>query len=135
MKFDFKTKVQQEIWQLIQDLNDIWVKGRPEDLLDLFHEDMVIISPDFQERGRGKEACMKSYKDFSTQADIKDLKVMNPRIDVYENTAITSYSFEITYEMKDKIFHDTGRDMLVFVREGGKWQAVWRTILPLSPDK
>ena len=135
MKFDFKTKVQQEIWQLIQDLNDTWVKGRPEDLLDLFHEDMVIISPDFQELGRGKEVCMQSYKDFSTKADIKDLKIMNPRIDVYENTAITSYSFEITYEMKDKIFHDTGRDMFVFVREGGKWQAVWRTILPPSPDK
>ena len=32
--------------------------------------------------------------------------------------------------MKGESFKDAGRDLFVFIREGGKWQAVWRTLIP-----
>ncbi len=135
MSFSFKTKVQQEVWQVIQDINNTWVNGNPEDLANFFHENMVIVSSDFQELGKGREACVQSYKDFASNAIIQDFKEMYSTIDVFGNTAIISYSFKIKYEMNGETFHDTGRDMFVFIRKEDKWLAVWRIVLPLSPKK
>jgi hypothetical protein len=134
MSAQFKTKIQQEVWQVIKDLNDTWVRGNPADLDNFFHKDMVIVHSDFKERGEGKEICIQSYKDFTSQAVIQDFKEFNPNIDVHGNTAIATYTFDITYEMSQQTFHDTGRDLFVLVQEENKWQAVWRTILPYIPE-
>jgi hypothetical protein len=61
-----------EVRLLLGRINDAWLKGRPEDLAsalnDCFHNDIVIKGPDFQELGRSKELCVKSYEDFLRQA-------------------------------------------------------------------
>jgi uncharacterized protein (TIGR02246 family) len=126
-------KAQKEIWQVVKDMNDAWVKGRPENLVNFFHEDMVIVGPDLQKRGEGRQACVKSYEDFCTRATVHDFKEMDLRIDVYDDTAIATYSYEITYEMNGKTFHETGRDVFVLVRERNKWWTVWRLPLPGKP--
>lgn len=95
----FETEAQKKIWQLLQDMNDAWVKGHPENLVKFFHEDIVIVGPDFQKMGDSRQACVKSYKDFCSQATVHDFKEMDPRIYVYGNTAIATYSYKITYEM------------------------------------
>ena len=46
----FETKVQEEIWQVIQAINDAWLNGHAEDLIDYFHDDMVIVTPDGKEQ-------------------------------------------------------------------------------------
>jgi ketosteroid isomerase-like protein len=118
-----------EIWQFMKDLNNKWVKGHPEKLIDFFHEDMVIMhSVDLRKMGEGREPCIQSYKDFCTHAIIHDFKQMDPDINKYGSTAVVIYSYEITYEMNGEIFHDTGRDFFILIREGDKWLAVWRTI-------
>ncbi len=120
----------EEIWQLVQRLNDAWAKpGSPEDLASFFREDIVMVNPDFIQRTEGRDACVASYQDFCRQAAIRDFKISNPGIDVFENTAIATYSYEITYEMGGELFNDTGRDVFVFVRENDRWQAVWRTMI------
>lgn len=44
-----------EIWQFMKDLNNKWVKGHPEKLIDFFHEDMVIMhSVDLRKMGEGR---------------------------------------------------------------------------------
>jgi len=134
MNAQFKSEDQQEVWQVINDINNIWVKGNPEDLENFFHEKMVIVHSDFKERGEGREICINSYKDFASQAKIHEFKESNPAIDVYGNTAIATYTFEIVYEMNKQIFSDTGRDIFVLIREDNRWQAVWRTILPTTPE-
>jgi uncharacterized protein (TIGR02246 family) len=118
-----------EIWQLVQSMNDTWAKGRPGDLASFFREDIVMVHPDFTQRTQGRDACVTSYEDFCEQANILDLKLNNPLIDVFDNTAIATYSYEITYEMGGERFNDTGRDVFVFVRENGRWQAAWRTMI------
>ena len=129
MTSSLETNVQKEIWQLIQDMNETWVNGNPENLVKLFHEDMVISSPEFQEMGSGREVCVKSYKDFCEHATIHNLKETDPKIYVYGSTAIASYRFEIVYEMNGEPFHDTGRDVFAFIRTGSRWQAVWRMLI------
>jgi len=88
-----------------------------------------MVHPDFTQRTQGRDACVTSYEDFCEQANILDLKLNNPLIDVFDNTAIATYSYEITYEMGGERFNDTGRDVFVFVRENGRWQAAWRTMI------
>ena len=68
-------------------------------------------------------------------AIINDFKDRDPAIQIYGNTAIASYTFEMSYEMNGKSFDDVGRDIYVLKREEGKWLAVWRTIIPLSLEK
>ena len=88
-----------------------------------------IFDPDFVNRTNGREACIAGYLDFCTQANITDFKLGEPGIDVFGNTAVATYSYEISYEMGGESFTDTGRDLFVFVREGDRWQAVWRTMI------
>jgi len=47
----------------------------------------------------------------------KEFKEKDPSIQVYGNTAIAGYTFEMTYEMNGKSFDDVGRDIFVLIRE------------------
>lgn len=123
-----------EIWRLVQRMNDAWAKDGPDDLASFFHEDIVMLHPDFTQRTEGKAACVASYQDFREQAAILDFKVSNPGIDVFGDTAIATYSYEIAYEMGGERFNDTGRDVFIFVRENGRWLAVWRTMIISQPE-
>ena len=119
----------EEIWQLVQQMNDAWAKDSPDELASFFREDIVMVNPDFSQRTEGRAACVASYEDFRSQAAISDFKISNPGIDVFGNTAIATYTYEISYEMGGERFSDTGRDIFVFVREHDRWLAVWRTML------
>ena len=48
-------------------------------------------------------------------------------IKVLETTA-----YEMLYERSGKRSRATGRDLWVFVRQGGEWIAAWRTMLDLT---
>lgn len=128
---DIEQNVQEEIRQLLKNINDAWVKGHPEELGEYFHEDMVIVGPGFRGGGRGKRACVESYKDFTSHATIREFKESDHAIDIWSDTAVASYQFEIDYEMNSEEHRDSGYDLFVFVRERGNWRAVWRTIIPL----
>jgi uncharacterized protein (TIGR02246 family) len=123
-----------EIWELVQHMNNAWAKGGPDELASFFHEDIVMVHPDFTQRTEGKAGCVASYEDFRKQAEILDFKISNPGIDVFGDTAITTYSYEIAYEMGGERFNDTGRDVFIFVRENGRWLAVWRTMIISQPE-
>jgi ketosteroid isomerase-like protein len=53
-------------------------------------------------------------------------------IDVFGDTAIATYRFEIAYEMNGKTFSESGRDVFIFVRAEEGWQAVWRTVVHMA---
>lgn len=121
---------QKEIRLLLSKISEAWLKGRPEELNECFHNDMGIKGPGFQEMGRGKEVCVKSYEDFIRQATVREFKGSDPVIDLWESTAVATFSWEIVYEMSGQDYHESGHDLLVLTRDEGRWQAVWRAILP-----
>jgi len=122
-----------EIMQILKNINDAWKYGRAEDLEKYFHEDMVIVSPGLNKLGAGKRACVDSYIEFTQVAKIHDVRESDYTIDIWGNTAVAGYNFEIDYEMNDKKYHEFCIDLFVFTREQDTWLAVWRTILPM-PD-
>ena len=131
MASDIEQNVREEIQQLLKNINAAWVKGRSEDLEEYFHEDMVIFDPGFGRRGIGKKACVESYKDFTSHATIHEFTESDPAIDIWGDTAVAIYKFEINYKTNGEDHRDFGQDLFVFIRERGKWRAVWRVIIPL----
>ena len=123
------TREAEDVWRLVQRMNDAWAKDGPEELASFFRQDIVMVRPDFTQRTEGRAACVASYEGFRKQAVILDFKISSPGIDVFADTAIATYSYEIAYEMGGERFNDTGRDVFVFVRENGNWLAVWRTMI------
>jgi uncharacterized protein DUF4440 len=129
-----ESKDREEIRRLITKINDAWVKGRVDELNEFFHEEMVTYSPGFGVRGEGKGECIKSYEDFVNQATVNEFKELNFVIDLWGDTGVATYVFEIAFDMNGQKFKDTGRDMFVLVREDSRWWAVWRTMIPSPPE-
>jgi len=95
---------------------------------------VIFVMPDFQGRVVGRDRCTKSYQDFVDQGRVFDLKQSDPAIDVFGNSAVASYRFEISYEINGQLVEEAGRDLFVLVRDGETWKAIWRTLLPAPPE-
>lgn len=122
-----------EVQDIINRINEAWLGGHTGDLNEFFHNDMVIRGPDLTEHGRGKEACVKSYEDFVQKARVLNLTTSKPQVDLWDDSAVATYSWEISYEMQGRACQESGRDIFVLTRAGGRWQVIWRAVL-LSPQ-
>ncbi len=121
---DFHDKAKNEIWKTLKDLNNTWVNGNPGELKNYFHTDMVAITPTDKKRREGREACMADWTEFSKTAKILSWNEIDPKIQIYGNTAVVTYYFEISFERGGENIDFGGRDMYVFVREDNRWWAV-----------
>jgi len=124
MNVNFDDPVKQEVWNALRALNDAWTKGNPNNLKNYFHKDMVAITATDRERLEGKEACFTSWNNFAKAAKIHHWNELEPRIQIYGNTAVVTYYFDMSFDMGGQAVKLGGRDMFVFVNEGGKWLAV-----------
>jgi hypothetical protein len=121
-----------EIQQLLKAINQAWLEGHPEKLNQFFHDQIRIVTPDFQVRGQGKAACVQSYADFILQAKVTEYRETAPEIQVGGSTAMAWYAFEIAWEMGGKSFREGGRDFFILTRENDQWLAVWRMVWPAA---
>jgi len=122
--------VQWEIEEIISEINTAWIKGSPEKLEDYFHEDMVIVGPDFSVIGKGRTACVNSYREFIAQASEIDFTRNSVDVSVWGGTSIASYSYTISWKSGGKHFHAAGKDMFIFSYIDNSWKAVWRMAVP-----
>jgi ketosteroid isomerase-like protein len=129
MNHERKGNDQEQIRFLLRRINAAWLKGRLEELEECFHADIVIRGPDLREMARGRESCVRSYADFIRQATVREFQESEPDVSIWGNTAVSIYSWDITYEMKGQEHHERGRDLFVLTRDDGGWRAVWRTVL------
>ena len=130
MTYSFSTPAQEDLWQLVKEINDSWVLGRPANLENYFHKEIVFVAPGFSQRIEGRAACIESFRDFCTNAKVREFKPVDPSVDICEQTSISTYSFTVEYELNNESFNESGRDVWVFFRDKDKWLAVWRTIIP-----
>lgn len=121
---DFQDKSKNEVWKTLKDLNNVWIKGNPDDLKNYFHADMVAITPTDKKRREGREACIADWTEFSKTAKIHSWREKDPKIQIYGNTAVVTYYFEISFERGGQNIDFSGRDMYVFVMEANRWWAV-----------
>ncbi len=118
-------------WEVVRRINRAWTSGDLDDMAELFHPDVVVVHPNFEGRSEGREACVGSYRDFAAQATVKRLDEFDPQVDVFGDTAVVTYGFQLEYEMGGAALLDRGRDLFVLRRRDGSgpWQVIWRTLV------
>lgn len=120
----FDTPTQQDIWRTVRAMNDAWTKGKPDDLVNFFHPHMVAITATDRLRRLGQAECLAGWKGFTQAATIHHWTETEPLIQVYGESAVVSYYFDMAFTMGGQRIEMGGRDLFFFVREQGRWWAV-----------
>jgi uncharacterized protein (TIGR02246 family) len=110
-------------------INRSWLDRRPGDLAALFHPDVTMALPGFAGRVRGRDALVAGFEDFCRNAAVHDYRESDRQIDVAGDAAVATFRYEMVYERAGAKYRATGRDLWVFVRQGGEWLAMWRAML------
>jgi ketosteroid isomerase-like protein len=113
-------------------INRAWRERRPADLVPLFHPDITTVFPGFSGRAEGRDGNVAGFDDFCTNAAVHEYRESGHQIDVAGDTAVATFTYEMVYERDGKRSRASGRDLWVFARQGGRWLAVWRTMLDLA---
>jgi ketosteroid isomerase-like protein len=122
------------ITQLIRDMTNAVLERRPDDLLNYFHADAVLVAPGFEQRVVGRDPAVQSYRDFLAMAVVHRFASAEPRIDQLGDTAVATVPYTMDYELEGKVWRSRGNDLLVLTRVQGKWLIFWRTLLA-EPDE
>jgi uncharacterized protein (TIGR02246 family) len=120
-----------ELRAILRKLSVAWQNRRYEELADLFDDKIVMVLPAFSGRIEGREAVVDGYREFMETAAVSDYQEDLPTIDVWGDTAIASYHWEMTWISGAKVESAAGYDAFVFARSSdgdGSWRAVWRTM-------
>jgi hypothetical protein len=114
-----------EVWKTLRALNDCWTKDDGTDLVNYFHKDMVAITPVDRDRREGQAECVAGWVGFAKTAKIHHWQEIDPRIQLYGDTAVVTYYYDMSFEVGGQmIIFAWARDMFVFVKEDGMWWGV-----------
>ncbi|MCX5815122.1 MAG: nuclear transport factor 2 family protein [Proteobacteria bacterium] len=116
--------IEREVWETLRKLNDAWTKGDGKDLENFFHKDMVAITPTDRNRREGRDDCVAGWVGFLSMAKVHRWEEIDPKIQVYGDSAVVTYYFDMAFEAGGQMIEMSGRDMFIFVKEDGKWWAV-----------
>jgi uncharacterized protein (TIGR02246 family) len=120
------TDPQAAVRDTIAAINTAWLEHRVDAMAPHFREDIVFNAPGFTSRLEGREACLDSYRQFLDVARLISFAADEPEVDVFGDTAIATTAWSTRYELDGHLHDETGRDVFVFVRDGGDWKASWR---------
>ena len=112
-------------------VSESWRNRRYDELRDWLHESMVMVAPGFSGRVAGRDAVVESYREFMDRSTLDSYSEAPATIDLFENTAVVHYRWEMVWTSGGKQDRGSGHDLFVFAREpqSGRWQAVWRTMM------
>jgi len=108
-----------------------WQNRHYQELATLFDEDIVMVLPGLSARIEGRVAVVESYMEFMEHAAVGDYWEDEPTIDVWGETAIASYRWEMTWVTGGITESAAGYDVFTFSRDTDRdqaWRAVWRTM-------
>ena len=119
--------MEKELASLVHEINEAWLGGDLGWLRRHFHPEIVMVAPGFRERVHGADACVRSFEDFLTNAEVRDFRESEVVVDTFGPAAVASFRFEIVYALDGRDYRESGRDIWVFALDPGGWKAVWRT--------
>ena len=124
-----------EVARTLTALNAAWRERRYDELATFLAEDMVFALPGFSGRLDGAAAVVASYREFMERATLTAYDESAPAVDVWGETAVASFRWEMAWLAGGVPNRATGHDIFVFRRAGvgGPWRAVWRTMTFESP--
>ena len=121
---------QQAVELLLKNINGVWKRGNFRELEKYFHINMVIEGPELQGRKEGRDQCVQHHEDFNQSVKFISSNESDYKIDVWGDTAIASYRFEVQFEADGHVRKESGHELYAFYREASDWKAVWNSIVP-----
>jgi hypothetical protein len=116
-------------------INEAWRGNQPSGMKEFLHSGITMVLPGFAQTVVGRDALLASFEEFCQNARVLEYRETEETIQVVNNCGVASFRFEMVYERPAYRARSTGRDLWVFENTGGKWLAVWRTMLELSEAK
>ena len=121
-------KLRKEIINIIKNINIAWTKGKIEDIKKYLYKGIVIVSPDFKNRLKGIDDVLNSYKEFYENSKIYDFSENDFNVEIFDKIVATDYKYHIIYEINNKKYDGTGREIWTFGKINDRWLAVWRCL-------
>lgn len=116
--------LEHEIWTTVENLNRCWTSGDPGDLRNYFHETMVAVTPGDRLPLHGRETCVAGWSKYAKTTKIISWKTSHPHIQVFDQTAVVTYLYEMKCERDGEQFCPSGRDLMVLVKDHERWWLV-----------
>jgi len=131
-KRDAPPRAAVEVHEAVRQINALWLGGRVARLSEHVLNDVVMITPAFQVRMEGMRAVIDSFQTFIRNARVHAFRESEMQIDVWEDTAMATYRFDMTYEYDGTTYDEAGRELWLFARVDDRWRLAWRHQIPLS---
>lgn len=121
-------KLRKKVINIIKNINIAWTKGKIEDIKKYLYKGIVIVSPDFKNRLNGIDDVLNSYKEFYENSKIYDFSENDFNVEIFDKIVATDYKYHIIYEINNKKYDGTGREIWTFGKINDRWLAVWRCL-------
>ena len=122
---------------LLTRISTAWRSRRFDDLARCFDENIVMAHSGFSGRTEGRDQLVASYREFMDRATLTSYDERPPVIEVFGDTVIASYRWEMSWRDGTSANHAAGTDLFVCNcsrdRAGDTWRAVWGT-MSFEPD-
>ncbi len=118
---------EEQVLEKVEEFTIAWAeKEDPELLRNIFHDRIVSITPSVREPIHGANENIEAYKKFLESVEIVDSKFTNKTVNLYNNqhTAVVTLQYEVDMKFGNSKMTSVGRDMLILVKENGKWEIV-----------
>lgn len=123
-----ESTTEEAIRHVIEKINTCWQEKRYGEIGAFLAENAVIAAPGSDQRVRGRDAYVQSYRDYDQTATTHEFNASDPQIDIVGNVAVAVCPFSVVYEMEEKMYRESGHDILVFSRSNERWLVAWRTM-------
>jgi hypothetical protein len=114
------------IIDLIKKINHSWLEGNIDELYIYLSNDVVFASPYNQSYLQGKDLCISSYRKFIKQASIHAFEASNYKIDLFDDVAVATYKFTISYTIENESYDESDYEIMVFRKFHEDWLVIWR---------
>jgi len=91
---------------------------------------MVIEGPELRDRKVGINQCAQHHEEVLRHIKLLSFKESFHQINVWGDTAVASFQFEVQFETEGKIRSESGHEIYTFSRDAEAWKAVWNFIVP-----
>ena len=121
-----------DVHDTVRQINALWLGGRVAHLNEFLLHAVVMVAAGFQARLEGMRAVIDSFQAFVRNARVHSFRESEMQVDVWEDSAMATYRFDMTYEFDGTTYDEAGREMWLFVRVDRRWRLAWRHQVPLS---
>ncbi|MBI1939873.1 MAG: nuclear transport factor 2 family protein [Acidobacteria bacterium] len=106
---------------------DAWEAAKNKQMdafADYFTEDASMFGEGQAYRVRGKADLMRGLEAWINQNDLRSYQLLDPQVQVVDNTALVTYYFSVAGTRAGKDFSESGKVSMVYVKQDGKWRVL-----------